>query len=82
MHLAARGLETEWEKRLRDLAAAEAELQRRELQRPRAVKETRCCTAAHGAPHEFRMGLQLTYRNEKRAHGYVPFLFGHQGRCN
>jgi len=35
--LVARGLETEWEKRLRDLAAAEAELQRRELQRPRAL---------------------------------------------
>src|SRR5271157_2163608 len=28
---------TEWEKRLRDLAAAEAELQRREQQRPRAL---------------------------------------------
>jgi len=35
--LVARGLETEWEKRLRDLAAAEAELQRREQQRPRTV---------------------------------------------
>src|SRR6266849_5898802 len=35
--LVARGLETEWEKRLRDLAAAEAELQRREQQRPRAL---------------------------------------------
>jgi hypothetical protein len=32
--LVARGLETEWEKRLRDLAAAEAELHRREQQRP------------------------------------------------
>jgi hypothetical protein len=32
--LVARGLETEWEKRLRDLAAAEAELRRREQQRP------------------------------------------------
>jgi len=30
-------LETEWEKRLRDLAAAEAELQRREQQRPRVL---------------------------------------------
>src|SRR6516164_9443897 len=30
--LVARGLETEWEKRLRDLAAAEAELERRERQ--------------------------------------------------
>jgi DNA invertase Pin-like site-specific DNA recombinase/predicted DNA-binding transcriptional regulator AlpA len=37
--LVARGLETEWEKRLRDLAAAEAELQRREQQRPRALSE-------------------------------------------
>jgi DNA invertase Pin-like site-specific DNA recombinase len=33
--LVARGLETEWEKRLRDLASAEAELARREQQRPR-----------------------------------------------
>jgi hypothetical protein len=32
--LAARGLETEWEKRLRDLTAAEIELRRREQQRP------------------------------------------------
>ncbi len=35
--LVARGLETEWEKRLRDLAAAEAELQRREQHRPRTL---------------------------------------------
>ena len=35
--LVARGLETEWEERLRDLAAAEAELERRERQRPRAL---------------------------------------------
>jgi DNA invertase Pin-like site-specific DNA recombinase len=32
--LVARGLETEWENRLRDLAAAEMELRRREQQRP------------------------------------------------
>jgi DNA invertase Pin-like site-specific DNA recombinase len=32
--LVARGLETEWENRLRDLAAAEAELRRREQRRP------------------------------------------------
>jgi DNA invertase Pin-like site-specific DNA recombinase len=32
--LVARGLETEWESRLRDLATAEAELRRREQQRP------------------------------------------------
>src|SRR5437773_4715889 len=32
--LVARGLETEWEKRLHDLAAAETELRRREQQRP------------------------------------------------
>src|SRR4029077_19096963 len=37
--LVARGLETEWEKRLRDLAAAEAELQRREQQSPRLLSE-------------------------------------------
>jgi predicted DNA-binding transcriptional regulator AlpA len=35
--LVARGLEAEWENRLRDLAAAEAELRRREQQRPRAL---------------------------------------------
>jgi DNA invertase Pin-like site-specific DNA recombinase/uncharacterized protein YndB with AHSA1/START domain len=37
--LVARGLETEWEKRLRDLASAEAELERREKQRPRTLSE-------------------------------------------
>jgi DNA invertase Pin-like site-specific DNA recombinase len=35
--LVARGLETEWENRLRDLAAAEAELRRREQQRPKTL---------------------------------------------
>ena len=44
--LVARGLETEWEKRLRDLAAAEANLERRKLQRPRILstedRETIC----------------------------------------
>jgi DNA invertase Pin-like site-specific DNA recombinase/uncharacterized protein YndB with AHSA1/START domain/predicted DNA-binding transcriptional regulator AlpA len=35
--LVARGLETEWDKRLRDLAAAEAELERRQQQRPRTL---------------------------------------------
>ena len=35
--LVARGLESEWEKRLRDLAAAEAELERRQQQRPRTL---------------------------------------------
>jgi predicted DNA-binding transcriptional regulator AlpA len=35
--LVARGLETEWEKRLRDLAAAEMELRRREQQRPSTI---------------------------------------------
>ena len=35
--LVARGLETEWEKQLRDLAAAEAELRRRELQQPTSI---------------------------------------------
>ena len=37
--LVARGLETEWERRLRDLAAAEAELERRERQRPHMLSE-------------------------------------------
>lgn len=42
--LVARGLETQWEQRLRELAAAEAELARREQQRPRALNasERRC----------------------------------------
>jgi len=35
--LVARGLEAEWEKRLRDLAAAEMELRRRQQQRPNAL---------------------------------------------
>jgi DNA invertase Pin-like site-specific DNA recombinase/predicted DNA-binding transcriptional regulator AlpA len=35
--LVARTLETEWERRLRDLAAAETELDRREQQRPRTL---------------------------------------------
>jgi predicted DNA-binding transcriptional regulator AlpA len=35
--LVARGLEAEWENRLRDRAAAEVELRRREEQRPRAL---------------------------------------------
>jgi uncharacterized protein YndB with AHSA1/START domain len=36
-HLVARGLESEWEKRLRGLATAEPELARREQQRPRTL---------------------------------------------
>src|SRR5215475_3039044 len=35
--LVARGLETEWESRLRGLTAAEGELRRRELQRPQTI---------------------------------------------
>jgi hypothetical protein len=35
--LVARGSETEWENRLRDLAAAETELRRREQQRPSSM---------------------------------------------
>jgi predicted DNA-binding transcriptional regulator AlpA len=37
--LVARGLEAEWEKRLRDLAAAEAELMRRVQQKPCAITQ-------------------------------------------
>jgi len=37
--LVARGLETEWEKRLRNLATVETELERRERQRPRMLSE-------------------------------------------
>jgi DNA invertase Pin-like site-specific DNA recombinase len=35
--LVARGLETEWENRLRDMTAAQAELERREQERPRLL---------------------------------------------
>ena len=35
--MVARGLESEWENRLRDLAAAESELRRREQQRPSTI---------------------------------------------
>ncbi len=37
--LVARGLEAEWENRLRDLATAETELRRREQQQPRALDQ-------------------------------------------
>jgi len=37
--LVARGLEAEWENRLRELSAAEAELHRREQQQPRACTQ-------------------------------------------
>jgi DNA invertase Pin-like site-specific DNA recombinase len=37
--MVARGLETQWEKRLRDLAAAEAELVRRQQLRPRTLSQ-------------------------------------------
>ncbi len=37
--LVARGLETEWENRLRDLSAAEAELRRREQQQPSTIED-------------------------------------------
>ena len=40
--LVARGLETEWDNRLRELAAAEAELHRREQQAPRALTPEQC----------------------------------------
>src|SRR5207247_9295837 len=36
--LVARGLETEWENRLRDLAAAETEVRRREDHHPRRLR--------------------------------------------
>jgi DNA invertase Pin-like site-specific DNA recombinase/uncharacterized protein YndB with AHSA1/START domain len=41
--LVARGLETEWENRLRDLAAAEMELRRREQQRPSTLRPEQLC---------------------------------------
>ncbi len=46
----ARGLENEWEKRLRDLTAAEAELERRQQQRPRTLsREERARVRALGS---------------------------------
>jgi predicted DNA-binding transcriptional regulator AlpA len=42
--LVARGLETEWENRLRDLALAEMELRRREQQRPSTISPTQLQT--------------------------------------
>jgi DNA invertase Pin-like site-specific DNA recombinase len=41
--LVARGLETEWENRLRDLACAEAELQRKEQQQPGMIGPDQLC---------------------------------------
>jgi predicted DNA-binding transcriptional regulator AlpA len=41
--LVARGLETEWESKLRGLAGAEAELRRRELQRPATISAEQLC---------------------------------------
>ena len=48
--LVARGLESEWEQRLRELERAKAELARRERERPRALSaEDRCRLLALGA---------------------------------
>ena len=48
--LVARGLESEWEQRLRELEQAKAELARRERERPRALSaEDRCRLLALGA---------------------------------
>jgi hypothetical protein len=40
--LVARGLETEWEKSLRELETAKAELTRREQQQPKALSPDEC----------------------------------------
>jgi uncharacterized protein YndB with AHSA1/START domain len=65
--LVARGLETEWEKRLRDLAAAEAELERREKQRPRTlIEEERKKILALGADlHKVWTAPTTTDRDRK-----------------
>lgn len=54
--LVARGLETEWENRLRELSAAEAELRRREQQQPRA-----CTPEQLARVRAFGSDLQLVW---------------------
>ena len=56
--LVARGLETEWENRLRDLAAAEMELRRREQQRPSTISPEQLKRFRCSAPIFVRCGLR------------------------
>jgi len=65
--LVARGLETEWEKRLRELAAAEAELARREKERPRALtpKERETIRALGADVHRVWSAPTTTDRDRK-----------------
>lgn len=64
--LVARGLETEWEKRLRELTAAEAELARREHKRPRQLtREERETIRALGSDLE-RVWAAPTTRDRDR----------------
>ena len=54
--LVARGLETEWENRLHDLAAAETELRRREQQRPSTIRAAQLQAIQSSAPIFVRSG--------------------------
>jgi DNA invertase Pin-like site-specific DNA recombinase/predicted DNA-binding transcriptional regulator AlpA len=65
--LVARGLETEWEKRLRDLAVAETELARREQQRPRTLspEEKKKIHSLGSDLHQVWMAPTTTDRDRK-----------------
>ena len=65
--LVARGLEAEWEKRLRDLTAAGAELERRQQQRPRTLSpEERAKICALGSDlRKVWTAPTTTYRDRK-----------------
>ena len=56
--LVARGLETEWESRLRDLATAEMELRRREQQRPSTITPSNSKRLSGSAPTFVRSGTR------------------------
>jgi uncharacterized protein YndB with AHSA1/START domain len=60
--LVARGLETEWESRLRDLAVAEAELRRRDQQRPSTLDQEQLKRIQTPAPIFVESGTQAPRR--------------------
>ena len=64
--LVARGLETEWENRLRDLAAAEMELRRREQQRPSTSAPSNSRRFRGSAPTFVRCGRAATTTDRDR----------------
>jgi hypothetical protein len=65
--LVARGLKTEWENRLRDLAAAEAELRRREQQRPKTLdpEQLKRIQILRSDIHQVRTAATTTDRDRK-----------------